>query len=177
MEKRMEEFRKLDDIILTDKINSKNNFYREACRAIIFDQEKIILLKSKKFGEYIVPGGGVNQNESYFEALKREVLEEAGIKIKNIVPFSTITEYRKPLETKYDLFIMKSFVFCCEIESENHPTNMETYEIDFGYETFKVDLDEAIANNLHLINDLKQPPWIHRETAILLDVKANYQKS
>lgn len=54
---------------------------------MIFKGDKVLLGKrSGKHanGEYSFPGGRIEYMESFKEAVKRETLEEAGIKIKNI---------------------------------------------------------------------------------------------
>ena len=51
-------------------------------RAIIIDNEKILLCKSKKRGHYFLPGGHVEFGEKTEEALKREFIEETGSEVK-----------------------------------------------------------------------------------------------
>ena len=67
---------------------------RTAARAIILDnQNKIPLLWSNKYLFYKIPGGGIENGENIIKALKREIMEELGIKIKNIKPLGEIKEY------------------------------------------------------------------------------------
>ena len=54
-------------------------------------------------------GGGINQSESLFDALKREVHEEAGIKIKNIVPLSFDEDYEPNKHGKRTHYIFLVF--------------------------------------------------------------------
>ncbi|HHU81445.1 MAG TPA: NUDIX domain-containing protein [Firmicutes bacterium] len=51
--------------------------------AVIFNPDnKILLCKSHKWNdEYVIPGGHVELGEKMEEALKREILEETGLKI------------------------------------------------------------------------------------------------
>lgn len=51
--------------------------YREAVRAVIVQNNKILLAHSN-MGDYKFPGGGVDKNESHGEGLLREVAEETG---------------------------------------------------------------------------------------------------
>lgn len=48
-------------------------------RVIISDRKKIFLVKHPYDNFWVLPGGGVNKNESVFEAGKRESQEEAGL--------------------------------------------------------------------------------------------------
>lgn len=56
--------------------------------AIIFIDDKLITVYREKMIDgilkkyYVIPGGGVEENETIEEATKREVLEEIGIEIK-----------------------------------------------------------------------------------------------
>jgi 8-oxo-dGTP diphosphatase len=62
---------------------SKNNTHI-LTRALIIDQGHILVCKSLNLPNnfYYLPGGHVEQGESVTEALKREMLEEAGSNIK-----------------------------------------------------------------------------------------------
>ena len=48
---------------------------------------------TEKNGEISLIGGEVEPNETHIETLKREILEEAGLSIKNIEEFITIDCY------------------------------------------------------------------------------------
>ena len=54
-----------------------------AC-GLLFRNSKVLLVKHKKLGEeyYVLPGGGVEKNESPSDAVVREFFEETGLKVK-----------------------------------------------------------------------------------------------
>jgi len=56
---------------------------RTSAKAIIIKDEHLLVMKHKQSSDeyYILPGGGVNHNESLETALKRECLEEVGAEI------------------------------------------------------------------------------------------------
>lgn len=62
----------------------------KACVGVmIFKDGKVLIGKRREMathgkGEYSFPGGHMEANESFKESSEREVLEEAGIKIKNL---------------------------------------------------------------------------------------------
>ncbi len=67
---------------------------------LIVKNNKVLLTKRKGShgaGEYASPGGHLEFEESIIDCVKREVLEETGIKIKNIqfIRISNIVRYRK----------------------------------------------------------------------------------
>lgn len=62
--------------------------HRDIVGGFIFSKDnKLLLGKNRKGGvyegSYVVPGGGVDEGESYEVALHREMLEETGIDIKS----------------------------------------------------------------------------------------------
>jgi nucleoside triphosphatase len=54
--------------------------------AVIFNTEdRFLLLKSHKFnGQYVVPGGHIELGETMEEALRREIMEETGLTVRDI---------------------------------------------------------------------------------------------
>ena len=59
---------------------------RVSCRAIIIDSEKLVAMYREKNDKiyYTFPGGGINENESEHDCVKRECLEEFGITVEPI---------------------------------------------------------------------------------------------
>ncbi len=52
---------------------------------ILNDKKEVLMLASKKhYGKYALPAGHVEYGESLEEAVRREVLEETGLTIKNV---------------------------------------------------------------------------------------------
>ncbi len=69
---------------------------RNACRAIIVKNKAILLIQSVKKNHFMLPGGGVEENETFLKCLKRELLEEVGMDVSATEePFLTIREYFK----------------------------------------------------------------------------------
>jgi len=63
--------------------------------AIIQNQEKNVLILKHNTGKWLLPGGKIQKNESWIEALKREIKEETGItefEIKKILDINSWTE-------------------------------------------------------------------------------------
>ena len=56
---------------------------RESCRAIIFSKNMLAVMYREKENRvyYTFPGGGMNENETMEECVKRECFEELGITI------------------------------------------------------------------------------------------------
>ena len=113
---------------------------RKATRAIVFDKDRLIaLIHATKTFCYNLPGGGLEEGEDYEDAVKRECKEEIGCDIEIEKEFGTIVEYRKEWEMK-----QISYCYIAKVVGEKSETNLDQYEIDEGYETIWLPLNEAI---------------------------------
>jgi len=66
---------------------------RTGCRAVIIKDEKILLSYETKTGQWMLPGGGLEENETEEECVIREVSEECGVVIKSSTCQLEIDEY------------------------------------------------------------------------------------
>lgn len=96
--------RHINTLIHPDVAGKENlkTFERKASRAIVTRGHDILLIYTKRYDDYTIPGGGVDESEPIEEALKRELSEETGAKnIEVISHFGTYEEYR-PYYKGYD---------------------------------------------------------------------------
>jgi len=97
-------------------------------RVIICCQDKILLVKNFSYPKWVLPGGGFSRNEKPIDALKRELLEETGIKIKP-QKFILLGKYFNNYEGKRDkIFIYYTF-FNKKIRVE--PQDMEIQKVKY----------------------------------------------
>lgn len=107
---------------------------KHTVRAIICRGGKLAMQQSGK-GEYKIPGGGVEGDESKIETLIRETREETGLLV---IP-SSIEEIGEILELREDVFnpghkyICHSYFYFCNIEDEVVNTQMTESEIAKGF--------------------------------------------
>ena len=74
---------------------------REAARAVVIDEQRLVaLLHVSKDEYYKLPGGGLEDAEDPIAALKRECQEEIGCDIQVMNEIGMITEYRKKYSLK-----------------------------------------------------------------------------
>jgi len=146
---------------------------RYTARGIVKVEDKFLMIHSKFHGDLTFPGGGVEGDENIILALRREVEEEAGITIKNIEPFYRTIEYfvddsdNVPMERISDFFI-------CEIDKYTQ-TNLCDYEIEFGYTSRLVSLDEAILmDEAKMSREDEYNTTLIREVRILKELKKVY---
>lgn len=72
---------------------------RKASRAVVVnDRDEVALLFVTKGNYHKLPGGGIEGNETIYEALKREVEEEVGTAIEDIKELGFTIEYRTEME-------------------------------------------------------------------------------
>jgi 8-oxo-dGTP diphosphatase len=145
-------------------------FRRLAVRAIIVQGRQLLMIYSPKNGDYKFPGGGIDPGETDHEALTREIREEAGAQIcGEIREFGQVIEYGLPFEPGYDLFLMTSSYYLCQVHPQFGVQHLDDYEKDLAFRPTWVDIDEAIQTNLSVLqNDtLQNPLWTQRETFVL----------
>jgi 8-oxo-dGTP pyrophosphatase MutT (NUDIX family) len=141
--------------------------FRKAYRAIIFREEKLLLIRSRKYGEYKFPGGGQHDHEVGIDVLRREVAEETGYFIySRIIPYGSTMEYAKDFEGKFDIFKQYSLYYICQVHTATKPLALEDYEIEYGYAPIWISIEEAIRNNRNVPSN-DRIPWKERDTAIL----------
>jgi len=148
-------------------------FKRIAARGIILRNHKILLMYTKYYDDYSLPGGGVDSEEEIIEGLKREISEETGAQAIEVVSeYGYIDEYRPYHKEDYDLMHMISYLYLCNIKGDLQEAQLEDYEIANGMKAQWIDIDEAIQHNKELIasnNSIGQS--LERETYLLERIK------
>jgi len=147
---------------------------REAVRAIIVDERRLLMVYSEKNGDYKFPGGGIERGESHETALKREVKEEVGRQVVEIIkPFGKVIEYDLPLEKEYEVFKMTSYYYWCRIGDEMGGQNLDQYEQELGFLPVWIEIDTAIHNNSSLLQASHKltPRWVKRDLQVLEQIK------
>lgn len=87
------------------------------------DFQKILLVKRRDVPVWVLPGGGIDLNETPEEAVIREVKEETGLDIsieRLAAHYSPVNRLSAP-----------TFVFVCSILGGKLTTSLETKEVDF----------------------------------------------
>lgn len=154
---------------LPEKLGDKV-FKRRASRAIVMNDDSILLLYMKRYNDYSFPGGGVDDNEDLVLGLHRELTEETGAQnIRIVQEFGYIDELRPHYRPEYDLIHMLSYFYVCEIDTDLGQTQMEHYEIANGMEVRWVNIYEAIRHNREVMEskDDSMGLSIERETIVL----------
>jgi 8-oxo-dGTP pyrophosphatase MutT (NUDIX family) len=143
---------------------------RQAVRGIVRDGDDVLLLYTRRYDDYSLPGGGLDGNETVEEALVRELKEETGatgIRIGRYLGYGD--EYRPPQKPGYDVLFMRSHYYLCQVDRQLGNATPESYEVRNGMTAQWIDIHEAIRHNESILSG--QPASmglsIERETLML----------
>ena len=108
----------LADLYYQENLNLQGRVLkREAVRAIVWREDKLLMIHSGVGGDYRVPGGGIKPGEEHLDALRRELREESGAVLLEVEEaYGRMYDYASPRETDYDLYQMISYYYVCRIE-------------------------------------------------------------
>lgn len=143
---------------------------REAVRALI-KRDGLWAMQKSSAGYYKIPGGGVEQGETYLEALIREVQEETGLVVieDSITEIGEILEMREDSYQKGTKYISHSFCYFCDVKEEVTQTAMSENEQARGYQLEWTDLNHVIACNEKILTE----EWMKRDTLFLKWLQEN----
>lgn len=145
------------------------SFNRKATRAIVLNGDKILLLYTKRYHDYSLPGGGIDEGESHIAGLIRELKEETGAhKVQNIKEFGLYEEFRPWYKPGFDIVHMQSYCYTCTIDDELLSPELESHEIENGMRPVWMNIYQAIQHNEETISTSdKKGMSIERETFLL----------
>ena len=148
---------------------SGSTFTRKTARAIVLKGENILLLYTKRYHDFSLPGGGIDEGESKIEGLTRELKEETGAhSVKNIKEFGLYEEFRPWYKNNASIIHILSFCYTCTISDQLTKPNLEPHEVENGMYAIWINIHEAIAHNEQTIkNSAKKGMSIERETFLL----------
>lgn len=136
---------------------------REACRGIVISEGKLLLTYEVNTDQYFLPGGGLEQGESFAECCERELMEETGFQVKPLYRFLTINEY-------YEEWQFISHYFVCTVTGET-ARKLTKREIAVALEPRWVELGKAVAifaeHNAYADNEMKRGAYQREYEALL----------
>lgn len=162
--------RKLFDLDMQDYTSTERVLVRPSVRAVIIRDDKVCVIRSRKYTYYKYPGGGIDPGETHEEALCREVREEAGMVLKpeTIRPFGNVHRVSRGVDEyeSYDLFIQDNFYYLAEAEDTQVSQSLDEYEREEGFTAVFVYPEEIIEVNRTRDHGSADPAMIERETRV-----------
>ena len=148
---------------------SAKTFTRRATRAIVLKGDNILLLYTKRYHDYSLPGGGIDDGESNIDGLIRELKEETGAhNVQNIAEFGLYEEFRPWHKEGFDIVHMESYCYRCTIDEELLAPQLEAHELSNGMHPTWMNIHQAIVHNEETIaKSAKKGLSIERETFLL----------
>jgi ADP-ribose pyrophosphatase YjhB (NUDIX family) len=152
-----------------DPIEGKTQFTRLSTRAICLSGEDILMLYTRRYDDYSLPGGGLDIGEHIEAGLVRELKEETGANnIKIIETFGVYEEYRPWYKPDFDIQHMISYCYICVVDNDLGQTDLESHEVNNGMSPKWVNIFDTITHNEETIaNSPKKGMSIERETFLL----------
>ncbi|MYB48804.1 MAG: NUDIX hydrolase [Dehalococcoidia bacterium] len=122
-------------------------------RALVFRDESILLMQNVN-GPHIIPGGRVESGESHLDALRRELIEEAGVEITDVRPLGFMhLRHETPKPPNYPYLYPDLFwpIFVAEYDGESEQTRVQDdYELSSEFIPLG-DLDRSILTEAELV--------------------------
>lgn len=121
--------------IVGDNYLGKWNKTRTACRGIVIENSEILLSYESVTGQWMIPGGGLEENESEADCCIREVAEETGILVNASECLLEIDEY-------YENWKLINKYFICKVKGTAN-TKLTERERNVGMEARWLSVDNA----------------------------------
>jgi 8-oxo-dGTP pyrophosphatase MutT (NUDIX family) len=129
------------------------------------------MVKTSK-GDYKFPGGGIEEGESLYEALAREISEETGYIISNNASLAGKAIERRQDSVRDDgIFEMISYYYFCDVCSNRSMQKLDDYELKQDFKPIWVNIEYAYRENLQVLNNsIDKNDWVERETLVLKEL-------
>lgn len=136
---------------------------RVGCRGIVIKDDRMLISHEVNADHYLIPGGGLEENETLEECCSREVREETGYIVKPDRRFLTINEY-------YEEYKYVSHYFICDIVGESE-RNLTANEMARGLIPEWADIDKMLEiyskhNDFASISEEKRGAYLREYTAL-----------
>ena len=145
---------------------------RHAVKGIAIENNTVLMLHSEANGDFKFPGGGKKEGESDTDTLTREFSEECGLSNVTVrAEFGAVVENNIAKDDGIDVFRMTNYYYICHVAGEFGNQDLDEYEAEIGLKPVWVDIDDAIKANEAVLTNSGCPPWVRRETEVLVHLK------
>ena len=120
------------------KLIGRRKIFAIGARAIIQDRDdRILLVRRSDTGEWVMPAGSIELEESILDCVKREVAEETGLSVLSAYPiaiyseprFSFVTAFGNPYQMFTVVFVIDKWSGEVRLKT-NETTNAQFFAFD-----------------------------------------------
>ena len=143
---------------------------RHTVRAIIERDGKLGMLHKLTYDYYAFPGGGIEEGETYHEALIREVHEETGLRVipESIREFGSALRLNSSHKYRNTIFEQENFYYMCAVEDTVDAQQLTEGEAEDQIILEFVSAEDALRQNRYGDHGEETDGiWIERESKIL----------
>jgi 8-oxo-dGTP diphosphatase len=118
----------MDIITFGEKEEGKEYIWRPAVYCLMFNcqNDKMAIIQTSD-GKYFLPGGGIENNETHEECLKREALEEMGMEIE-IGHFVGCARRYFYSTNEYKYYLSEGYFYLCDMGRPiSQPTEVDHF--------------------------------------------------
>lgn len=124
---------------------------RIGARGIVKNKDgKIAIFNKQAKNEYKLPGGGVEDGEDIKETFIREVMEEAGCEVNNIIQIGIVEERKS-----FTNFKQISYIFSCDVVNDTKELRLTEKEAEEQARLLWLEPHEALKIMKESFNNLK----------------------
>ena len=152
-----------------DYAHCTHTFVRDSARSVIVRSGKVAMIRSRKYGYFKFPGGGIERGEDPVEAMIRETREEAGLLIvpETVREYGLVHRIQKSDSDETECFVQDNYYYICDCRQETVTQELDGYEADEGYTLEFVEPRTAIEANRSVKTDEYNPLMLEREARVL----------
>ena len=144
-------------------------YVRNSARSIIISSGQVAMVHSLKYDYYKFPGGGIRDGENPIDAMIRETLEEAGLKVlpETVREYGIVHRIQKSTVDETECFIQDNYYYLCEAADTAGAQNLDDYEARERFTLEYIDPKTAIETNRRADHGPKDPVMLEREAMVL----------
>ena len=144
-------------------------YVRDSARSIIISSGQVAMVHSLKYDYYKFPGGGIRDGENPIDAMIRETLEEAGLKVlpETVREYGIVHRIQKSTVDENECLIQDNYYYLCKAADTVESQKLDDYEAEERFALEYIDPKTAIETNRRADHGPKDPVMLEREARVL----------
>ena len=152
-----------------DHSRCTHDYVRPSARAILIRDGRIVMVHSLKYDYYKFPGGGIEEGESPVQAVIRETLEEAGLRVipGSVREYGLVRRVQKSPVDPTERFLQENYYYLCEAEPGQTAQKLDGYEAEERFSPEFAEPETVIRVNRTGGHGPKDPMTLEREARVM----------